>query len=309
MKLNLLPTHVSKEAQTRTAVIVSVLIAVVSIGLAVFLVMSSSSALEQAKSDALTWEQPAKDAVTMAKRADEIISNATILDRNVRLAQEMNKHNAVYVRLYREVLSYVPSYFRVTSIAAAPNGPQNCTVTMTGVIGSFQQYADLMLALLRIPDATNVGRNGYQVEDPYVPNLIESDQIGTPIRPGAVRIPSDPLLRLEQIVSGIYATDTGYTGQGNFGTGLPGARGAAPGESQITVTVAINNRPLQTPNPRATMNQQTASAGGQPASQTPPAGGRPPTPPPAATTPPSRPSGGGGIGGRNRNLDRPEEDQ
>jgi len=305
MKLNLLPTHVSKEAQTRTAVIASVLIAVLSIGLAVFLVMSSSAALEQAKSDALTWEQPAKDAVAMAKQADQIISNATILDRNVRLAQAMNQHNAVYPRLYREVLSYVPSYFRVTSIAAAPNGPQNCTVTMTGVIGSFQQYADLMLALLRIPDATNVGRDGFQVTDPYVPNLIESDQVGTPIRPGAARVPSDPLQRLEQIVSGIYATDTGYTGQGNFGSGLPGTRGAAPGESQITVTVAINNRPLQTPNPRATMNQQVFSAGGQPTGQTPPAGGAPPTPRPATTPPPS----GGGLGGRNRNLDRSEEDQ
>lgn len=299
MKLNLLPTHVSKEGATRNAIIVMSVIALAGIAAAIFMWTSSSKALADAKAAAEEVRPQAEMAVVEAKKADTIIAMATGLDRNVMLSRAMDSHNDDYVNLYREVLTYLPGFFRVTGISATPNGPTACNVRINGVIQSFQQYADLMLALLRIPGAQAVTREGYQLNDPYVPSLNTDDQIGAPIRPGEVRLPADPMARLQAVLDGAFATDSSFTGTGNFGTEGNLVRGASPGSSQITVTVAIANKALQTPNPRATLSQPAGSA---PAGA-PPTGGGPPRPGGAA------PSGGpGGAPGPSRAPGRGQGD-
>src|SRR2546430_13626538 len=59
-----------------------------------------------------------------------------------------------YTTLFRS------QFFRINSITATPNDANTVTVTMNGVIHTAQEYADLMLALLRIPGAQAVSRSG-----------------------------------------------------------------------------------------------------------------------------------------------------
>jgi len=293
MKLNLLPTYVSKEGQSRTAWAVSGLLALGSIAAAVFLISSSSARLKAAREEVTLWEQKAADALATGKKADEIIAKATTVDRNLKLATAMNEHNAVYPNLYGEVMRYVPSFYRVTSMTAAPNGANACTVTLTGQMKSYQQYADVVLALLRIPDAINVSRAGYNLEDPLVPSLNETDQVGAPIKPGETNLPSDPMERMNEIIARANSEPTGFQDVNGFGTDAP-VKGPMPGWSTVTLNITLA-RNIQTPNPMATLRAGLAGgAGGAGA----PAGGTP-----AGFQPPAPPAGGGG-GGRG-----PENDE
>lgn len=270
MKLNLLPTHVSKQGQAKTALIFSILMVVVSIVAAVLMNITSSAELAKAKQTAENLKPQAQAAVDTAKLADAMLAGtapftvpAPTLQRNIELARAMQEHSPKYPDLYREVMGYVPSFFRLTSIQARPAGNNAALVTMTGVIDTFQEYADLMLALLRIPGATGVTRAGFNVTDMFVPELITEDQVGTPIRPGQARVPSTPIDRLNAVIANAEAGTTGFTGTGGFGIDDPFlTKGAMPDSSEITVSVLIDGKPIQTPDPRASLKPVAAGGGG-----------------------------------------------
>jgi hypothetical protein len=257
MKLNLLPTYVSKEGQIRVAYVVSGLLVAASVAAAVLMTVSSNAQLDRAKQRVALWQPKYDQAVATSKRADEIMANSVTIDRNVRLAKAMGEHCSTYPNLYRQVLQYVPSWFRVTSITARPAGQQS-TVTITGVLQTYQQYADVMFALLRIPDAVNVSRNGYALDRKSVPGLNEGDQIGTPVREADGNLPSDPMARMEELIRRANQAPGGFDGVGGFGTGEP-QKSAMPGWSEVTLGVVLN-RNIQTPNPRATLSAQGAAA-------------------------------------------------
>ncbi len=284
MKLNLLPTHVSKSGQAKSATIASIVMVVVSIAAAVFLLTSSKSALAKAKEEAFAVKPDADLAVAIAKKADDLINGrppytvpAPLIARNTSLANAMLDHSKVYPDLYREVVQYVPDFFRVTSLQAQPAaGGQVAQVNITGIIQTFQQYADLMMALLRIPGAVSVSRSGYTNNNMYVPELIQTDQIGIPIRPDQPRLSSNALDRLNELIASASGQTGGFQNIGGFGTeDVDIAKGAMPGWSEINVTVLIVGRNLQTPNPRATLSRAPAPAGPAPGN-TPPAPGPPP---------------------------------
>jgi hypothetical protein len=208
--------------------------------------------------------------------ADTIIAEMTNIDRNIKLTQAMLDHNRKQVELYREVMSYVPSYYRLTSINSSPTGPDGLTVNMTGVLKTHQQYADLVLALYRMPGVTNVTRSGYAIVDPRVPALNESDQIGTTVKPGEANLPSDPDERMAALIQRANQPQ-GFLGINNFGT-ENAVKGAMPDWSTVSVTMTITGRNIQPPNPRGTLIQGGtggAQGGNQPQGFNRPAGGRP----------------------------------
>lgn len=263
MKLNLLPTYVSKEKQGRFAFVLAGLIAIGALAAMIFMVRTSREALAAEKQRIADARPNAQRAVATSKQADQVITDNRGLILNINLADAMNKHNTVYPDLYDEVRKYIPDFFRISSMAAVPNGAESCTVTMTGYITSFQEYANLMIALLRIPGATAVSRSGFQLSDPGVPGLIPEDQTGRPVKPGDPRIPDDPHDRLDQQIAN--AQVTGFANAGGFGTSeTPIVRGAMPTQSTITVAVVIAGKNLQTPNPRATLADSAALWGGAP---------------------------------------------
>lgn len=301
MKLNLLPTYVSKEKQGRFAFVLSALIALGCLALMIFMTRSSRDALAAEKQRIADARPNAQLAVATSKRADAVIAENRGLILNINLADSMNKHNTVYPDLFDEVRKYIPNFYRISSMAAVPNGAESCTVTMTGYLSSFQEYADLMIALLRIPGATAVSRSGFQFNEPGVPGLIPEDQQGRILRPGEPRIPDDPHDRLDQQIANAQVTS--FQNAGGFGTSeTPIVRGAMPTQSTVTVAVVIAGKNIQTPNPRQTLAESAALWGGAPA-----AAGQPGQPAPATrpapatpqppTTPPGRNNPGRGQGG------------
>lgn len=272
MKLNLLPTYVSKGNQAKTATVVSVLLALFGILGAIGLIFISRNQVKEARENAEAKMMRAAEAVAISKQADQVVADAQMIIRNINLADAMLKHSDTYPDLYRDLKPYIPGFFRVTQMSATPTGPETATVSITGTLKTFQQYADIMIALYRIPGATSVTRQGYTNVDPFIPNINDVDQNGRPIKPGQTNIPDDRYQRLAYFQS--QGTLTGYTGQGGFGTGdTTLARGAMPGYSLVTFNVAIP-RALQTPNPRATLQAQGA-AGAAPTGTTPPVPGVP----------------------------------
>jgi hypothetical protein len=288
MRLNLLPTTVKKSAQSRGAVFVSIIIAAACIAGAVFLVIDSQKARTYAK-DAAEAKQDAYDKTkALQAAAGERLALAAGLARNVSLYESMEKHDAEFPNLYNAIKPYVPDFFRLTHLSATPAGAGQTVVTMDGVIGSFQEYADLMLALLRIPQpygrVISISRTGYQHTEPFVPPIDEEDRLGRPRKPGANPVPDDPLKRLEYYINQGSTTQQGYQGLSNFGSGQPGVRGARENESLIEVRLIIPYD-LRTPDPRATLNQfgGGGAGGGAGAPGVPPGRGLPP------------PGGGGGA--------------
>lgn len=301
MKLNLLPTYVSKEKQGRFAFVLSGLIAIAAFAAMMFLIRSSREELAEEKRRIVEARPNAARAVAISQRADAVIQENRGLILNINLAEAMNSHNTVYPDLFDEVRKYIPDFYRISSLAAVPNGPESCTVTMTGYLSTFQEYADLMLALLRIPGATAVSRSGFQLTDPGVPGLITEDQVGRIVKPGAPRIVDDPHDRLDQQIAN--AQVTGFENAGGFGTSeTPLVRGAMPTQSTVTVAVVISGKNIMTPNPRQTLSESAGLWGsapamqpGQPAQASQP---RPntPTPPARSNTPPTPPDNDMGQG-------------
>ena len=250
MKLNLLPTSVSKGKQAQTAIVLSVLVAVLSIAAAIGMIFTSRAELQQATKAAAEAKPRADLATATSKYADEVIAQARVILVNINLADEMSKHSTVYPDLYDEVRGYIPAFYRVTSMSASAGGPDTTTLSLNGVLHTYQEYADLMLALYRIPGVQTVARAGYQNTDRYVPQLSQTDQFGRPIRPGEQPIPDDPLARLDQMIA--QGGVSGFSGTSGFG-GAPGPRGAMPNYSTVAVTVVLA-RGVQTPDPRGTLS-------------------------------------------------------
>lgn len=304
MKLNLLPTYVSKGNQAKTATVVSVLLALLGILGAVGLIFISKAQLRDARTDAESKLEQAARAVAVSKQADVVVNDAQMIIRNINLADAMLKHNDVYPDLYRDIKPYIPGFFRVTQMNAVANGPEMATVTLSGTLKTYQQYADLMIALYRIPGAVTVSRGGYNNVDPYIPNLTEVDRNGRPIRPGQTNIPDDPYERLAYFQG--QGTVTGFTGEGGFGTGdTTQPKGAMPGYSLVTVSVVIP-RNLQAPDPRATLQSQGPATNATGATGASPMGGGPGAPPmmggPGGPPMPGRGPGGAdpGLAGGDR---------
>lgn len=305
MKLNLLPATVAKQGQYRVMSFVSLGILVVSVGAALWMIKSSGDALAQAKKRAEEIKPYADKAVQVSKKADEYAAMASGPDRNVKLAEAMDTHNSVWVDLYRDVLSYTPAFFRVTSISAAPIDAGRCVVRIQGVLRTFQDYADVMLAYYRMEGAISVVRSGYQITDPFVPNLILQDQVGFPVRPGEARIPSDPLDRLNALVERASRQPEGaYTGIGGFGQPDAPLRGAGQSYSVVEVALTLatvtdaegtvtHNRNLTVPLPRDTIAAAGAAPAGPPITAENPAPGGPPPAVPAARPQPRRQPGVG----------------
>jgi hypothetical protein len=261
MKLNLLPATVSRGRATRTAWTITIVFALLSILASAAMMIKSGNDLKRAES-AYNDAQPAYQAtVDMSAQVETMMGLPQVqaLSRNVDLAHAMINHNDDYPNLYRSTLQYIPPFYRVTSLSASPISDSQASVNVVGTLGSFQQYADLMLALMRNPNAVSVTRSGYVDTSQFVPNLVESDQTGRPRLTSQSPIPDDPLQRLAFFESTSQAA--GYTGVGNFGTGTDATRAAMPGQSLVSVQIVVNAK-LQTPNPRQTLS---TGGGGAPA--------------------------------------------
>jgi len=260
MKLNLLPTYVSKGSQAKTATVVAVLLAIIGIVGAVAMIFISKGQLTAAREDAQSKLDNAAQAVAISKQADDTMAKAQMIIRNTNLADAMLKHSDVYPDLYNSLKPYIPGFFGVRSMTVTPNDAKTSTVTITGTVKTFQQYADLMIALYRCPFATSVSRAGYTNVDPYIPGLTDTDQNGRPVKPGDANVPDDKYQRLAYYQQ--RGTVTGFTGTGGYGTtDTTTARGPMPGYSLVTVQVVIA-KGVQTPDPGATLRLQTAAGGG-----------------------------------------------
>lgn len=260
MKLNLLPTTVSRSGQSAGMLILGIAIAAISVVAAVFLMLWSQNNLRVAVEEAKSHQQGAAQALATANAAQTQIDMATVITTNQKLAEAMNEHNSKYPDLYNKVRRYIPSYYRLTSISAQPTGEQS-TVTMTGQLQSFRQYADLAIAMWKIPGVQSVTRAGYTLDPRQVPALTENDQTGTPIRADETPLPSDPLDRLPELISRANAAPEGYLNVGGFGGADDlTAKGAMPGWSTVTMTILLDEN-IRVPNPRATITGGGGAAG------------------------------------------------
>lgn len=251
MKLNLLPTHVSKGSQLRTGVIIGIVLFLLGFGTMYYLMSSSQKQRNDSMTAAENLRADAAQAVSIASDADRIITNAAGLQLNIALARQMDLHNQVYPDFYDKFFPFIPGFFRINSMRAVPNGGDSCVVTMGGVIHTFQDYADVMLAMLRVPGAQSVTRSGYVLEETVIPPLNAQDQKGIPIRPGEPRLPEDKRDRLDALIA--TGGVEGVNNQGGFGTpGVPRVREAMPHWSNITIAVVVTAN-LQTPDPMATL--------------------------------------------------------
>ena len=229
------------------------------------MVTISSKRLETAKASVADAKPQYDSAVKIAGEADAMMAKPAIrqLVVNTALAKAMIGSNRLYPDLYDFVKPYIPGFFRITNLSASPIDGKSCTVNMTGTIKNAQQYADLMLALLRIPGAVSVTRGGFQSEDIVVPAITVGDQKAKPRLESKAPIPDDPLERLVYFQNGV--APTGFQNSGNFGnTEFGTEKGVRPGESLISVSVTIP-RNIQTPNPRATIQSLAGGGGATPA--------------------------------------------
>jgi len=297
VKLNLLPKIVDTTGRAKRAFFGGLVVLIASI-VGAYMMASISSARVKKAQDAVADAQPKYDnAVKVAADADAIMTRPALkqLVVNTALAKSMTAANRLYPDLYDFVKPYIPAFFRITNLSATPIDATSCVVNMTGTVKNAQQYADLTLALLRIPGATAVTRAGFQAEDMVVPAITVGDQNAHPRLESKPPIPDDPLERLTYFEN--ETSPTGYLNAGNFGITEAGTmKLARPGESVITVSVVVP-RNIQTPNPRATINSLAGGGGGGANPGTPasaPVGGAnaPRGGPPAGSMPGTPPVGG-----------------
>lgn len=261
MKLNLLPKIVDTTGRAKRAFFGGLLVFAGSCVAAFMMAKISGDRLQKA-TEAVQDAQPKYDAaVKVANEADSIMAQPEFkqLVVNTGLAKAMIAGNHTYPDLFDFVKPYIPKFFRITNLSATPIDATTCTVSMTGIVKNAQEYADVSLALLRIPGALSVSRGGFQKEDVVVPPLVEVDQNGRPRLESKGPIPDDPLARLEYFQND--SIPSGYLNSGNYGDLEPGVtKTIRPGESLITMTVMIP-KDIQTPDPRKTI-QSLAGGGG-----------------------------------------------
>lgn len=225
MKLNLLPKTVAKNVQSK--LVFTVMLALVAANLVGAFLYSQSvhGEKEVLKREAEAKEPEARKVVEAARSADDFIAQAQIVITNSALYNAIQESNTKYPDLYDEFLPYLPSWFRLRSITARSAGPEQATVTLTGYLKSFQHYSDIMIALLRFPDAVAVGRSAYAPvppgdEAPFAYSYESTDR--GPI-PGWSAVTFTVQLNRD-----LQAPDAKATLQGLGGAGAPGAPGAAP---------------------------------------------------------------------------------
>jgi len=292
MKLNLLPTSVSKGKQGRTATVISILFVLFGVVLAVFLIKSSNDAVARSEEHKSDWETAYQKTVQNSAKADKIIADASVLIKDATLATAMLKHNEVYPVEYADMRRWIPPFYRIRSMVASPIDGETYNMQLIGYLKSYQQYADLTLALMANPKAISVQRQGYVDRNMYIPAVNPLDQTGRPIKPGQTPIPDDPLARLQWYQS--QASGESYVGTGNFGSDPKTTRTAMPDESEVTISMVMKGN-LQVPNPSQTLSgiesKGTGAGGGGGANIPANFGGGPP---PGIGGPPT---GGGGPGG------------
>lgn len=258
MKLNLLPTSVSREKTVRRAVVIAVLLSLVSILLSVGMIVTSKKDLDEAKAAALEIKPQAEQVATLAATADTIITQAEPYLRNVGLVAAIDQHVDVYPKFYGSLLPYIPSFFRVITMQATPIDANTVNVNLVGVIKGQTMYNDLKFALLRIPGVNSIQPSPIGSDDLIVPNLTPQDETGRIRKQSEPTVPDDPLDRLNLFLS--RGGETNYLNTGNFGSGTPQPRQAMPNYNVVTVAFTMPGN-LQTPDVRATL----AAAGAAPA--------------------------------------------
>lgn len=237
-------------------------VAIIIVGLAcagTFLLINEGRASLAAAREKVQAEVPrVQKTMGLAESAETIIAQVGPIDRNIKLIAAMEAHNKDYTSLYRDILNYVPDFYRITSINAAPSG-ENANVNMTGVLETERQYADLALAMFRIPGVASVSRAGFTYERDYVPALNTDDQDGLKVKQGEQNLPSKPIEQMEELIRRAASKPRGFLNEGGFGTG-EGPRGAMPKWSVVNISLVVA-RNIQTPNPRATIEQQGGGGG------------------------------------------------
>jgi hypothetical protein len=300
MKLNLLPTNVNKGAKTRNAIIGSVLLAALGVAGMVALTTISNQDLRDAKQLEADARPKAQRAVDTSAQADVVMSSAKGITTNSALSEAVIKHSRVYPDFYDQVLPQIPSFFRVTQITATPGSADTVTVNIQGVLDTYQQYADLMIGLLRIaklgPDGKvvldpktkkptylvqTVGRNGYIDRSMIVPPVTVEDQTGRPRFQEDAAIPDNEFDRLAYYEA--KAAVQRFEGVGGFGDSSVALRTAGPDSSLISVTIVMAGT-LQVPDVSATLRGAASST-------------------PAAVAPPAAGGAGGGAAGARGDAD------
>ncbi len=206
---------------------------------------NTSNELAALKEEQTLKEQEADKVRRTAAQADEIISSAKIVLTNTALVGQIESANIAYPDLYDEVREYVPSFFRIRSLAASSGG-ENATVVIQGYLRTFQQYSDMMIALLRFPGAVSVGRSGFGPvapgdEGPFGYNPDTADRGPIPgwsavtftlvVQGRDLRAPDiQPTLRAaaEGVSTPGVPTPASGSGQGGPGGGRPGSSGPGP---------------------------------------------------------------------------------
>ena len=242
MKLNLLPKSVDVTSKAKKAFLFSTLLFIIS--------LVAAFAMAKISGDRVAAAQAKLDEAK--PKYDDVVNGA--------LAKAMYDYNDKYIELYGFVKPYIPRFFRITSLTASPIDANSCTVTMTGTVKNAQEYADLMLALLRIPGATTVGRSGFSAEDVIVPPLSEVDQNGRPRKESEAPIPDDAVERLAYFEN--QTVPSGFLSSGSFGDTQSGTvKTVRPNESLITVSVTVP-KDIRTPDPRATIRSLAGTGSG-----------------------------------------------
>ena len=256
MKLNLLPHEESSDVLVRKAIFRGSLGMVGAGLLAAFLIVFSRSGAEDARGEVESLRPQAELAYRTASRADEIMKEAVFLTTDLGFAEAVHRQNLKAIDLFQEVMNYLPGFFRLTSLTAAAKGDQDTLVVLEGVVHSYQEYADLMLALLRMTNVLNVQRSKPEIKESPVPSLDKEDQIGIRVPSGSPRLPSDPFKRMEAMIARASKPK-----ELEPEPKLPSAAAAqeyhqyvklVPGDSVVKVEMLVH-QPFQVPNPRLTL--------------------------------------------------------
>ena len=262
MKLNLLPKTVDTSGRAKFALFGGFLVFAGSLAAAFVMAKTSQDQLDKVNAKLEEVKPNYAKVVAVATEADTMMTAPQVRQVvvNTALAKSMLGASRVYPDFYDGVKSYIPAFFRITQMSASPIDATSSTLSLTGTVKNAQEYADLMLALMRIPGATSVTRAGFQAEDVIVPALSENDQVGKPRKESEAAIPDDPLERLQYFTD--QSVPTGYLNSGNFGITEPGTtKTVRPNESLISVVVTVP-KDLRVPNPRATITALGAATGG-----------------------------------------------
>lgn len=305
MKLNLVPATAKKGAAMRTMVVITVLSILASAGATAAMIVLSGQRLDAAKQASERWVPAAQAAVATAKSTQQILDSSRGIATNLDLAKQMSEHNSKYTRFYAKVMPYVPNFFRLNSISVEPINETSARLTLGGVLFSAQQYADMSLALLRIPGAQGITRSGFSATNDFVPGLTQFDQEGRVIpRDRTSSLPVDPVDRMNAIIEQANEQTTGFANVSNFGSPTESARGPMQRWTQVQFSVLLAQPPgstlppgwdfnFQVPNPAQTLaaaaqfNGPAAQAAGGAAV---PGGGIPNPAAGAAAAPTNQPS-------------------